>query len=110
MARVAYPARARPDGPDSLMATSSAVREMRVALSAGVVTPVKPPGWFSRVLVGNGTSGDVTLFTNDDQSEFRVITAGFEREISLPTQRFHPEEIAFWLKAASSGTVICEWT
>lgn len=92
------------------MAVSRSVREIRTTLSAGVLTPIVPPASFTKVMVGNATGGDVTLYTNDDLSEYRVITTGFERELrAVQTHGFRGGEIAFWLQSAGGGLVICEW-
>lgn len=86
------------------------MREIRVTLAAGVVTPISPPASFTRVMLGNGSGGDVLLYTNDDLSEYRTLTTGFERELrAVQTHGFRSGEPAFWLYSVAGGLVICEW-
>lgn len=92
------------------MATSRSLRQIRVTLAAGVVTRIFPPSAsFSRCVVG-ASSCDVNLYTNDDLSEFRTITQGFERVLIVPTFYFRGDEVAFWLESDIGGLVILEWS
>lgn len=92
------------------MAVSQAFRIQRVALAAGVLTAITPLAAAHAVSLGNATVGDVTLYTNDNESEFLVIPASYERLVTVDHQLFDGSAVAFWLKAASSGTVILLWT
>jgi hypothetical protein len=92
------------------MAVSQTFRIQRVSLSAGVRTAITPPATFKSLAIDNGTTGDLTVYTNDDESEYLVISAGYGRTIPVEQHRFSPSETACWLKAASSGTAVILWT
>lgn len=89
------------------MAVSRSLRLTRLTLVAGVLTAVYAPLVSSRCVVGASTT-DVDIHTNDDQTEFRTLALGFERDIKA-FYKFRPEEIAFWLKSTNGGLVILEW-
>ncbi len=90
---------------------SRAFRQMRITLAANILTPVYPPEPFRKVMIGNGSATDVLLYTNSDLSEYRIISASFERQVeALTVSVFRTEEIAFWLLSVQGGLVICEWS
>lgn len=90
---------------------SRAFREMRITLAANVLTKVYPPEPFRKVLIGNASPTDLLLYTNDDLSEYRIISASFERQVeALTVSVFRTEEVAFWLLSVQGGQVICEWS
>ena len=88
---------------------SSGFRAKRVALVAGVLTPIWPPHTTKTVSIGNATTGDVQVHTHDDESEYLVIAAGYERTIPVERYQFWTDRIAFWLKATNAGTVVILW-
>jgi hypothetical protein len=91
------------------MAVSRAFRIKRIVLAAGVLTPVVPPvATFRRCMIA-AAGTDVLVHTNDDQSEYRTVTQGFEREFNTLMPIFRTEETAFWLLSVAGGLVILEW-
>lgn len=95
------------------MSAARGLRIVRQTLVAGVLTAIRPPVAFTQVVVGNGTTGDVLVYTNDDltQSEYRAIAAGYERPVrAYRVNGFRSDETAFWLLSNGGGTVILEWS
>ena len=88
---------------------SQALRIPRIALAAGVIIAVVPPGTFKVVDGGNGTGGDLYLFTDVALTEYVVISAGYERPFPLTSGLFQPGLIAFWLRADLDGTAVLVW-
>lgn len=88
---------------------SESLRVIRVTLAAGTLTPILPPNAsFTRCTVG-AAGTDVNFYTNDDLSEYRIITQGFERVFIVPRFYFRGGKIAFWLESDLGGLVILEW-
>jgi len=93
------------------MAWARAVRIVRLTLQAGVLTPVAPPNPMEKCMVANGTGGDLEIHTNEDLTEYRVLTSGFERLVEAhKLQGFLNDNTAFWLRSAGGGLVILEWS
>lgn len=94
------------------MPVSQAFRVSRLSVVAGTLTAIKPPIGAREVSIGNATTGDLQVHTSDDETEYLVIAAGYERLIPvkrdlMPTS--NAGQIAFWVKAAQSGTVVILW-
>jgi len=86
------------------------LRVKRVSLMAGIKTGISPPSSFHNLSVGNATTDDLELHTTDDNDlEFLVIEAGFERPIPTSRRLFSYDSVAFWLKAKVSGTAVLLW-
>lgn len=94
------------------MAQSEGLRIQRLTLDAGERKAIRPPFQARAVFVGNATSADLkVLHSDEDDTQYLVITAGYEREIEMRTQRFSCDgDPAFWLKSTPGGTVILLWT
>jgi len=83
----------------------------RLTLGAGVFTAIRPPATFAQVSIGNGTLDDLQVHTNEDQTEYLIIASGFERNVPVDRPAMmSPPDVAFWLKAVQSGTVVLLWT
>lgn len=95
------------------MSHSRSVRIERMALSAGQKVAVRPPCSSTQVTIGNGTAGDLEVHTTDeDDAHYLVVSAGYERPLSKLHDNgtiFSTETVAFWLKAAQSGSVVLLW-
>ena len=84
----------------------------RIALLAGVQTEVYPPMTCQSVTIGNATTGDVRVISEEDGSEYLTIASGFERIIWSPQpvgSMFQRNQIGLWLQAVDAGTVILTW-
>lgn len=91
------------------MAVSQAFRNQRVALTLGVLTPLVPPIRARAVSIGNATTDDLEVHTNDDLSEYLIVAAGYERLIDLSQANLLTFQTTCWLKAHASGTVVVVW-
>ena len=91
------------------MAVAQSFRIKRNAVSIGVLTAIRPPCTCSEVSIQNLTAADLTIHTNEDETEYLILAAGYERLIPVKHQFFSPSEIAFWLKPGASGTVVMLW-
>jgi len=93
------------------VANAQAFRIQRLTLGAGVFTAIKPPAVFASVSVGNGTTNDLQMHTNEDQTEYLIIASNFERTVPVTTLgAFANPDVAFWLKSAVGGSVVLLWT
>lgn len=84
-----------------------AIRPRRVALTASVALAITPPAQGHRIVaIGNATADDLRVYEdpNDDTTYF-VIAAGDEKDVEIHSGT----SIAFYLKAAASGTAILIW-
>lgn len=82
----------------------------RVAVVGGVKTPVTPPHTSCAVNLINETLGDLQVHSTDsDNTHYVVISAGYERPFTPQRFTFRHDEVAFWLTAAVSGTVVMIW-
>lgn len=84
-------------------------RITRTVLAADLLTAIKPPQTAKTVSIGNATSSDLQVHTNDNEAEYLVISAGYERLIPVDRYIFSPDRVAFWLKASQAGTVVLVW-
>lgn len=95
------------------MGISQACWIERVTLDPGVRTPVLPPRVSTGVSIGNGSSGDVKVYSHldslDDTLHYLVVPMGYERPITVPRNAFHKEQIAFWMESAGGGLVVLIW-
>lgn len=92
------------------MAVAAGFRVQRVTLVAGVFTPVHAPVNASNVSIGNATDDDLEVHTCDDESEWRIVAAGWEYGIGNTRGWFYQQQqVAFWLKSAPGGTAVVTW-
>ncbi len=96
------------------MATSLAFWIERVTLRANVVQGIKAPRLVRSVSIGNGTAGDVKVYSHngglDDSIHYLVIAAGYEREITAPAPVFGSDaSLDFWLESDAGGLVVIAW-
>lgn len=99
------------------MASITAIpfRIQRLALVAGVVTPITPVFTCSSVSIINSTTGDLKIITDGTGAEYGILPPIYERIIFLPqtgptVSLFRGDTIAFWLQAANDGTVVLIWS
>lgn len=88
---------------------ASMFRIPAIALVANTLTPITPPMGARNATVINTTNGDVQLHTSDDGTEFITIATQFERPIPSAHRCYAPDQIAFWLKSTTGGTVSILW-
>ena len=84
----------------------------RILLLTGVQTEVLAPMTCQSVTIGNATTGDVRVISEADGSQYLTIASGFERIIWSPQpvgSMFQRDQIALWLQAVDTGTVILTW-
>jgi hypothetical protein len=92
------------------MAESQALKFERVTLSAGAKTAVTPKRPAHEVTVVAASTGDLEMHTTDDDN-LHYITISAAGMWAFPVKRhvFNPREVAFWLKATSTGEALLLW-
>jgi len=87
-----------------------ALHPRRVALQAGVATPVYPPSGVRGIYIGNATPDDLRVYEdpNDDTTYF-IVAAGYEHPPIVMSVCFDPSLIAFYLKATQAGSAVLIW-
>jgi hypothetical protein len=84
----------------------------RVALLAATQTPILPPRTCQSCTIGNATTGDLRVITDEAGAQYLIVASGFERVIWFPqptSGQFRKDMVGFWLQAADAGTVILTW-
>ena len=93
------------------MASALAIR--RLTLVAGVLTPCVAPVTVRGLTVGNGSAGDVLIYTTNDVTtdHYLIVQAGYERPLELTHDAmWRAGDTACWLYSASGGLVILFWS
>ena len=84
----------------------------RVALLAAQQTEILAPRTCQSCTIGNATTGDLRVITDEAGVGYLIVQSNFERIIWLPrvdSPQFRKDAIAFWLQADDAGEVILTW-
>lgn len=83
----------------------------RRTLLAATATSIQPPVLTQTVLVGNGTPGDLRVYSDpNDEAKYFIVAAGYEKLLELRgANYFRPDQVAFYLKADQAGTAVLIW-
>lgn len=84
----------------------------RVALSAGVRTPIMPPVDCAGVQIGNAAPiSEMRVYTHaTDATAYLGIAAGFNYVIqSLGKRTMSRDRVAFWLECDTAETAVLVW-
>ena len=84
-------------------------RIKRVALLANVLTPMYPPGTAKSLSIGNAGSADLEVHTAEDETEYLVIAAGYERTVPVNMHILTTDRVICWLKTSVAGTAVLLW-